>query len=275
MTISNANLDYSELLLLHDSAEAAAPLTFDSLMGFRLDSVLLAELHTGRYGELGEAKPYHVSGDNGLAISLLACFVIVVVSLAAYRSVALARVKEFFLSKNVDDDLAPSTPSFYLHILVTINCLLLAIMTFVGIHQLMPQVMEWVDKYTFIAVVFGVFVVFYLLKWLLYSLVNTVFFGGKKSLQWNKDFLFITALQTLMVFPVVLLLVYFNLSVDNAIICFAVVLFLNKMLTFYKGWVIFFKQKRLYLQFFLYFCALEMMPLLAFLGGWLMLNNSL
>jgi hypothetical protein len=72
-----------------------------------------------------------------------------------------------------------------------------------------------------------------------------------------------------------MLQVYFDLSLEKAAFLFCFVLFLNKILAFYKSWLIFFKQKGLYFQNILYFCALEITPILAFCGAWLMIVNNL
>ena len=76
----------------------------------------------------------------------------------------------------------------------------------------------------------------------------------------------VAALQGVLLFPMLTLQIYFDFSAENSIIYISVVLFLNKILTFYKSFQIFFKGNGLYLQTFLYFCALEIVPLLAF-GG--------
>jgi hypothetical protein len=47
-----------------------------------------------------------------------------------------------------------------------------------------------------------------------------------------------------------------------------------KILSFYKVYRIFFQRKTYFLQFFLYFCTLEIVPL-AILGGVLMLIGKL
>ncbi|MDE6689035.1 MAG: DUF4271 domain-containing protein, partial [Prevotella sp.] len=75
--------------------------------------------------------------------------------------------------------------------------------------------------------------------------------------------------------PLVLLLVYFNFDAEKALFCFVVILILNKLLTFYKCWSIFFRQNGGILQTFLYFCALEITPLLAFAGAWLAMTDFL
>ena len=108
-----------------------------------------------------------------------------------------------------------------------------------------------------------------------YSVVNNIFFGSKKSLQWNKTFLLLVAVEGLLMFPIVMVLVYFGLEVVDMAFFFLFVLFLNKMLVFYKEWGIFFKQNPFGLQFFLYFCALEIVPLLALVGGGQLLLNTI
>ena len=103
----------------------------------------------------------------------------------------------------------------------------------------------------------------------------SVFFGGKKSIQWGQAFLYVTALEGVLLLPLIVALVYFNILVKNAIYYCVAVLFLNKMLTFYKSYRIFFKQNGRYLENILYFCALEITPLLALGGLWMIMVNKL
>jgi len=121
----------------------------------------------------------------------------------------------------------------------------------------------------------ALFGLYFMVKWFLYSVVNTVFFSGNKKLQWDYAFLLITAIETVLLFPLVLLIVYFEWSVKIALFFFVFVLIINKMLTFYKSWSIFFRQNNRSLQIFLYFCALELTPLFVFGGAWLSIVNVL
>ena len=63
-----------------------------------------------------------------------------------------------------------------------------------------------------------------------------------------------------------LLLVYFDMETKNVITYLIIVLILVKILTFYKCFVIFFRRIGVYLQIFLYFCTLEIVPMAAFWG---------
>ena len=94
-----------------------------------------------------------------------------------------------------------------------------------------------------------------------------MFFGSGPSQRWLKTLLFIAATEGVLLFPVVLLVVYFDLPLENAVYYYGFVFIFTKILAFYKSWTIFFRQNGIFLQIFLYFCALEIVPLLGLLGG--------
>ena len=105
--------------------------------------------------------------------------------------------------------------------------------------------------------------------------MGILFFYGKINLQWIKSLLFLAALEGVALYPVVLLLIYFNLSFDNAIVCFVIVFLFIKILTFYKCCSIFFGRLGNFLQIFLYFCALELIPLVSLWGILVIIGNYL
>ena len=99
------------------------------------------------------------------------------------------------------------------------------------------------------------------MKFLLYSIVDWVFFDKKKNIQWMKSFIFIISTEGILLFPIVLLFAFFHISVSSAVIYTLLVVFISKLLSFYKTYIIFFARNAAILQSFLYFCALELMPL--------------
>ncbi len=90
-----------------------------------------------------------------------------------------------------------------------------------------------------------------------------------------KSMLFLSAMEGVALFPLVMLQIYFDISVQSAIIYAAVVLILVKILTIYKCFVIFFRQNGVVLQIILYFCALEIVPVLALAGFMVMIVDYL
>ena len=114
-----------------------------------------------------------------------------------------------------------------------------------------------------------------LVRMLLYTIVNNIFSTNKKNLQFQRSILLITSLEGLALFPLVLLLAYFHFSLQNAIIYTLTIVILAKILTFYKSFTIFFYQKGGFLQIILYFCALEMIPLMMLWSGLLVITENL
>ena len=116
---------------------------------------------------------------------------------------------------------------------------------------------------------------YFVVKGLLYKVVNILFFGSKKSRRWLKTMLFISSMEGVVFLPAVLLQAYFDITEKNVIIYFIIVLIFVKILTFFKCYVAFFRRSVVKLQIILYFCALEMAPLLAFWGALCFVTNSL
>ena len=81
-----------------------------------------------------------------------------------------------------------------------------------------------------------------------------------------KTLLFVISAEGVLLFPCVMLLTYFNLSMQSVLYYFVIVLFFVKLLTFYKCWTIFLHTNGVFLQIILYFCALEIIPLLSLWG---------
>ncbi len=114
-----------------------------------------------------------------------------------------------------------------------------------------------------------------LIKALLYTIAGLVFFDKKKNEQWLKAYLFLLSCEGVLLFPVVMLLSYFDLSLQVAVIYTMIVLVLVKILSFYKSYLIFFKRNGLFLQIILYFCALEVSTSLRFVEEWTGIDQSL
>ena len=226
-------------------------------------------------GEPGTPLPYNVQYDDTLTLMLLISLVVVIMAVARSSQILSRQAKTFFRSNHGDSSETPTTYPAVLVLLVAVDCLMLGFTAHnYAVERITPAFA--IESHALVTALFSIlFLAYFAVKWMLYGVVNGIFFGSKKRLQWNHAFLFITALEGLLLLPLVFLLAYFDLSMGKAVIYYSVILFLNKLLTFYKCWAIFFKQNKRYMQIFLYFCALEAAPLIAFLGVWLALVNLL
>ena len=242
---------------------------------FAKDSLLHPELTGGRFGIAGDPVPYTVRNDNAITCMLIFCFVMALVSFAHSRQYILRQLKDFFYiprsSKSSDED-----PSNRFQLFLSLQtCLLLAITYYFYITHYVTDTFVLDTPYEIIGIFFGVFIAYFIAKNIVYSIVNNVFFSSKKNRHWIWTLTFITALEGIALFPAVMLQVYFNLPMQNVVYYFIFILVLTKILTFYKCWVIFFRQISVYLQIILYLCALEIIPLLSLVGILVLITDQL
>ena len=237
---------------------------------FARDTLLHPELAGGRLGMAGDPVPYMVRNDNTITGLLLFCLVLTLFSFAQSKEFILRQLKNFFYIPRTENPNAKD-PSNRFQIFLNIQtCLLLAIATYFYIIHYIAGVFIIDSPFELIGIFSGLFFVYFLCRIWVYRMVNTVFFDGKKSKHWTWTIIFITALEGVALFPVVMTQVFFDLPMQSVVYYFIFVLVLTKLLTFYKCWLIFFRQIGFFLQIILYLCALEIVPLLS-LGGILVL----
>ena len=237
---------------------------------FAKDTLLHPELTGGRFGVAGDPVPYTMRNDDTITSMLLFCFVLALVSFAYSRQFILHQLKDFFYIPRSESSTSEDPSNRFQLFLNLQTCLLLGITCFFYITHYITATFVLDNPYELIAIYSGVFAAYFVGKTILYRMVNGVFFGSKKSKHWTWTLTFITALEGVALFPVVILLVYFDLAMQNVVYYVIFILILTKLLTFYKCWAIFFRQIGVFLQIIMYLCALEIIPLLS-LGGILVL----
>ena len=225
-------------------------------------------------GEIGTLPPYSVSADNAITLLFLSAIVLMLVTLARQKWFIVAKTREFFLTTHNDDyDVLTASVSRYLPLLL-LNSLLLGVGLFIVAGRDLPSVLQ-LPPIAIVVVLAVVLLLYLFLKYILYGLVNNVFFGSKKNVQWGQAFLYVTVLEGLIMLPLIVMMVYYDVPAKITTYYCLAVLFFIKILTFYKCWSIFFRQNGRYLENILYFCALEITPLFALGGLWVMIANML
>ncbi|MCR4808737.1 MAG: DUF4271 domain-containing protein [Prevotella sp.] len=238
-------------------------------------SVITFHVNSFVEGVIGTPRPYSVRHDDMFTLLFVVSILLLAVIIGSYMHTIKSLIRNFFFPPTTEDADVPARVTPLLLFFATMTCVIMSLSSFVYTASMVEGSFAIKSTIAIIAIFFAAFTVYFLLKWFIYSIVNNVLFGSKKSLHWNTVYFILTAFEELLTMPLLLMVVYLGLSVEIASYCFIFVLFLNKMLSFYKSQVIFFRQKILFLQNILYFCALEMTPLLAFGGAWLMLAHIL
>lgn len=243
---------------------------------FSKDSLLHPELNGGRYGVAGDPVPYTLRTDNMITGLLLGCLVLALVSFANSRRFILRQIKDFFYINYSENSITETSNEVrFQFFLVLQTCLQLAILGYFYVNHTIADTFVLDSQYHLIGIYFLLMVAYYAIVATFTTIVNIVFFDSKKNKHWLKQKLFLTAIEGVLLFPVVLLQVYFDLSMQSVVYYFFFVLILVKLLSFYKCYTIFFRLKGVFLQIILYFCALEITPLLALWSAMVLIGNLL
>lgn len=225
------------------------------------------DLFGGRLGTAGDPVPYSIARDNVITILLLGCFVLATVGFAQSRRFIMRQAKEFFRVQHGEVTAITETSSeFRFQFFLALQTCLLTGLVYFFYVQIYVADLFVIDQYAVIGM-FGLMVLAYVVaKALAYWVSGWVFFDRKSTESWMKSFLFILSIEGLCMFPLVMFQAYFGVSAKMTLICTSIVVILFRVLTFYKTYIIFFRRNKSYLQNFLYFCTMEIIPIAALLG---------
>ncbi|SFO98392.1 DUF4271 domain-containing protein [Prevotella sp. tf2-5] len=244
---------------------------------FSKDSLFHPELQGGRIGVAGDPVPYRVHNDNVITSLLLACFLVSIYLFANARQFFIKEAKNFFYTPREErtDFSETGNELRYQVFLVGITSLLISLLFYFHTLYYIGETFILQSQYTLIAIYFVIVIIYVGVKMGLYTFVNLVFFNGKRNQQWLKSFLFIITLEGVLLFPAVLLGGYYEMDIHNVTTYVIISILFVKLLTIYKCFIIFFRPNVVSLQIILYFCTLEIVPLLALWGVLVMTANNL
>ena len=269
-TLSSQNTDTLSLL----QQEQISPAKADS------DSLQLADLHAVQEVDSGfEGTPisYSPRTDDAIALTLLACFFLSSIALARGKKFLSQQVKDFVLHRERTSIFDSSTAADvrYLLVLVLQTCVLSGITFLNYFHDTCPALMDHVSSLLLLGIYVGFCLAYFLLKWLLYMFLWWTFFDKNKTNIWLESYSALIYYVGFALFPFVLFLVYFDLSLTNLVIIGSIILIFTKILMFYKWIKLFFHQFSGLFLLILYFCALEIVPCLLLYQGMIQMNNIL
>ena len=269
-TLSSRSADTLSLLRQDQTSPAKAD----------TDSLQLVDLHAVQEVDSGfEGTPisYSPRTDDAIALTLLACFFLSSIALARGKKFLSQQVKDFVLHRERTSIFDSSTAADvrYLLVLVLQTCVLSGITFLNYFHDTCPALMNRVSPLLLLGIYVGFCLAYFLLKWLIYMFLGWTFFDKNKTNIWLESYSALIYYVGFALFPFVLFLVYFDLSLTNLVIIGAIILIFTKILMFYKWIKLFFHQFSGLFLLILYFCALEIVPCLLLYQGMIQMNNIL
>ena len=269
-TLSSRSADTLSLLRQNQTSPAKAD----------TDSLQLVDLHAVQEVDSGfEGTPisYSPRTDDAIALTLLACFFLSSIALARGKKFLSQQVKDFVLHRERTSIFDSSTAADvrYLLVLVLQTCVLSGITFLNYFHDTCPALMDHVSSLLLLGIYVGFCLAYFLLKWLLYMFLGWTFFDKNKTNIWLESYSALIYYVGFALFPFVLFLVYFDLSLTNLVIIGSIILIFTKILMFYKWIKLFFHQFSGLFLLILYFCALEIVPCLLLYQGMVRINDIL
>lgn len=242
------------------------------------DSLLIAQIQqTDSRGKEGDALPYLLSMDAPITVIMYCCFFLLAYVLGNGKRHLLQRFKNFFHTKersSLFDDRSGSDMR-YTAALLLVSCILSGFCVYDYYSDCSPQLFQTVPHSILLSVYILSVILFLMVKRLLYQFINWIFFYRQKSTLWLEAYSDVIIWTGLLLFPIVLLIVYFDLMPHWAIIFVGCVFLIMKSLLLYKCIKNFFSHLYGLLHLIVYFCALEIVPDLLVWKGLSYMNDVL
>lgn len=212
-------------------------------------------------GRPGVPLPYQLRADDGITSVILLCMCMLAYVLSRGRHFLWQQVKDFFSTRERSSLFAEETNTDVRYrVLLLLNTgLVFGLLVFEYLSGRLPTALHahpirWLGLYIVACLAY------YLLKCALYSFANWTFFDKQKSRRWLDSYFLVFVGEGLLLFPLLLLVVYFDLGAEKKVLFIAFVLVLGKILLFCKCAGIFFGKYYRAFYLIVYFCALEILP---------------
>lgn len=223
---------------------------------------------TGRMGMgIYEAPlPYRPYRDDLVAGTLLLCFFILMFVLAGGRRFFIEQAKNFFFSRRSYSTMSSQETGRemrYTVFLVLQSCIMMGLFSFDILQEKIAVPTGLITQQALLGLCVGTYVSYYIVKLLLYALVNGTFFDKERQELWMRSYLLTVSLEGIFLFPLALLTIYLGLSSSGGMLYFVLLHSLVEISLFYKCFSLFFRDIYGGFHLIMYFCALELVPMSA------------
>jgi hypothetical protein len=230
---------------------------------FQEDSLLHPEVGFRQTGFEGIPRAYQLWRDDWIILLTLLCFFFLVVVLKRMRAGITAQIKNFFFpSKTSEDKLCHSIGWLDAVMWVLLLSMMGGLAMFIYVQRCLPQFSCVMRPYILIPLYIAIWVLYFLMKNFSYGFVNWIFFDKQARRMWRYSCFCLIMAESVLFFPIIVITVFFGCPSQVSLWMVLFVWGLTKILLLYKTFQIFFPKIYGTLHLFVYFCTLELMPLL-------------
>lgn len=209
--------------------------------------------------------PYRVSTDSSAACAMLVCFVMLVYMLLRYGNEMRSQMHDFFLPARIRQEHHRGLSTAQGLLSMPYVCLMLSVMGSVGVSTIeqdrLALLTDTADRLALQGFYVAAWLFFFFLKANFYAFVNWIFFDKLACREWHDTLFHVLALECVLLFPVLLLMVYMSPSVQVLVWSVLSVIAFGKLLLLYKAVRLFSVKIYGALHLITYFCTFEVAPL--------------
>lgn len=209
--------------------------------------------------------PYRVSTDSPTACAVLVCLVMLVYMLLRYGGEMRSQMHDYFLPARIRQGHRQGLSTAQGLLSMPYVCLMLSVMGSIGVSVVQQDRLallpDAASRMTLQASYASVWLAFFFLKANSYAFINWIFFDKLVRREWHDTQFHVQALESVLLFPVLLIMVYMRPSLQVFVWSVLGVIALAKVLLLYKAQRLFSAKIHGALHLIVYFCTLEVAPL--------------
>lgn len=225
-------------------------------------------------GMQGEPLPYMLYSDNIINGTVILCFLFLTYALKNCKKYLAQHIKSLFAHKeraSLFDEIV-NTNSRYIFTLILVTSISSGIYLFNYFIHTNVLLNKIVPHGIALGIYISIILLYIGIKWSMYRFVDWIFFDKEQHETWIQFYFNTTGGISLLLFPAILLIIYSEIGFNEGNYLILIILFLAKILLFYKCFRNFFYHFHGFIHFIVYFCALEIIPLILLWKGLIRLN---
>jgi len=234
-------------------------------------------MNTCLEGMAGEPLPYLLQSDGRITTLMFLCILMVSFAFSREKKYLLQQAKSLFITRErssmFDETNVIDARCFIL--LISHTCIILGFCLYDYLIEKNPVLFEKIPHMFLLGGLIALIPIYLLLKWTLYGMVNWTFFQKVKNSAWTTSFFNLFIWLGILLLPLVLLVVYFDISSPTNLYLIGFVIIIAKISLFWKSFCNFFEKIHGAFHLILYFCALEILPDLILWKGIEVMSNNL
>lgn len=264
-TLCNDTLCVDSLEVASQDTLLEELITFDDCSYFAGDTLVHTEVPYRPFGFSASATPFSLRQNGWSGLVLFLCLLLAASLIQRLRKGFRGLLRAVFFpipgktdEPIVDDPLRYSTR----FIAVCLLSLAAAVVTFIFTQHDVGYYSFEETPYILLGAFFLLWLAYFMAKRLMNNFVNWIFFRSEKIFTWQRSYTFIYVAEAILFLALALVVTYLPFSPEEVLLmAFCLVVFV-KILLLFKTYQIFFPKFYGCLHLIVYFCSLELMPLL-------------